>query len=124
LIVRALKFGAVGIANTALDVGLFSVLTLVAGIQAPAANVVSYSSGIALSFALNRAWTFRDRNRQRPWRRLALFATGNLVGLALSTAVVASLVRAWGPLPAKAVSLGFTFAWNYIFANFIVFKRS
>ena len=121
---RALKFGAVGIANTALDVGLFSVLTLVVGIQAPAANVVSYSSGIALSFALNRAWTFRDRNRQRPWQRLGLFATGNLVGLALSTAVVASLVRTWGPLPAKAVSVGFTFAWNYFFANFVVFKRS
>jgi putative flippase GtrA len=124
LIVRALKFGAVGIANTALDIGLFSVLTLSVGLQAPAANVVSYSSGIALSFVLNRAWTFRDRNRQRPWRRLVLFVTGNLVGLALSTAVVASLVRAWGPLPAKAVSVAFTFAWNYIFANFIVFKRS
>jgi putative flippase GtrA len=124
LIVRALKFGAVGIANTALDVGIFSVLTLAVGLQAPAANVVSYSAGIALSFALNRVWTFRDRNRQRPWSRLALFATGNLVGLALSTAVVASLVRAWGPLSAKAVSVGITFAWNYIFANFIVFKRS
>ncbi len=121
---RALKFGTVGIANTALDVGIFSVLTLAVGLQAPAANVVSYSAGIALSFALNRAWTFRDRNRQRPWSRLALFATGNLVGLALSTAVIASLVRAWGPLPAKALSVGITFAWNYIFSNLIVFKRS
>ena len=121
---RALKFGAVGIVNTALDVGLFSVLTLAVGIKATAPNVISYSTGKAMSFALNRAWTFRDRNRQRPWRRLGLFATGNLVGLALSTAVVASLVRAWGPLPAKAVSVGFTFAWNYVFANFIVFKPS
>jgi putative flippase GtrA len=120
--VRALKFGAVGAANTLLDLTLFSVLTLVFGSPAVAANVVSYSAGICLSFVLNRAWTFRDRRRRRAWSQLMLFSAGNLLGLALSTTVVALLVKAWGPLFAKAASLGVTFAWNYVFSNLIVFR--
>ena len=119
---RALKFGAVGIANTLLDVALFSLLTLLAGVPAVAANIASYSSGIGLSFALNRTWTFRDRQRRRTWIQLILFFAGNLLGLALSTTVVALLVKAWGPIFAKAASLAVTFAWNYLFSNLIVFR--
>lgn len=121
--VRALKFGAVGIANTALDVALFSLLTVAVGISAVAANVMSYSAGIGLSFVFNRAWTFHDRPRHRSWSRLALFAIGSIGGLVVSTLVVAGLVRIWGLLPAKAASLIATFAWNYLFANRLVFRR-
>jgi putative flippase GtrA len=120
--VRALKFGAVGIANTLLDVAIFSILTLLLRTPAVAANIVSYSAGIGLSFALNRTWTFGDRQRRRTWIQLALFFAGNLLGLALSTTVVAILVKAWGPIFAKAGSLAITFAWNYLFSNLIVFR--
>ncbi len=119
---RALKFGAVGIANTLLDVALFSILTLLVGIPAVSANIASYSAGIGLSFALNRTWTFRDRQRRRAWIQLILFFAGNLLGLALSTTVVALLVKAWGPIFAKAASLAVTFAWNYLFSNLVVFR--
>lgn len=119
---RALRFGAVGIANTAFDVAIFSVLTLLAGTPAVAANVVSYSAGIGSSFVLNRAWTFRDRQRRRSWTQLILFVAGNLAGLALSTTVVALLVGAWGPFFAKTASVGATFAWNYLFSNLVVFR--
>jgi putative flippase GtrA len=119
---RSLKFGAVGIANTGLDVAIFSVLTLIAGLPAVAANLVSYSAGIGLSFVLNRAWTFRDRHRRHPWTQLILFAAGNVAGLALSTLIVAALAGAWGPLSAKAASIAATFAWNYLFSNLVVFR--
>ena len=120
---RALKFGAVGIANTGLDVAIFSLLTLGAGLPAAAANVVSYSAGIGLSFALNRAWTFRDRHPKRAWPQLMLFIVGNLAALALSTTVVALLAGALGPLLAKAASIIATFAWNYAFSSLVVFRR-
>ena len=121
---RALKFGAVGIANTALDIALFSALTLAAHFPAVGANVISYSAGIGLSFAVNRAWTFRDHNQGRAWIQLTLFVVGNLTGLALSTAVIGLLARSAGPLLAKAVSVCATFAWNYAFSNLVVFQRS
>lgn len=119
---RALKFGAVGIANTGLDVALFAALTLLAGIPAPVANIASYSAGIGLSFVLNRAWTFRDRRGGRVPVQLTMFALGNFIALALSTATVALLAGHWGPLPAKAVSVLVTFAWNYVFATFVVWR--
>lgn len=120
---RALRFGAVGIANTGLDVAIFSFMTLVAGIPAVIANVASYSAGVGLSFVLNRTWTFRDRQRGRAWMQMLLFAAGNLTGLALSTLVVALLVGRWGPMPSKAASVCATFAWNYLFANLVVFRQ-
>jgi putative flippase GtrA len=119
---RALKFGAVGLANTALDVALYGLMTLVAGISPVIANLASYSAGIALSFVVNRAWTFRDRGRAHAGAKLLLFAAGSVAGLALSTAVVALLAARWGALPAKAASLCVTFCWNYLFANRIVFR--
>ena len=120
---RALKFGAVGVANTGLDIAVFSFLTLIAGVPAVTANLVSYSAGIGLSFMLNRSWTFRDRNQRHPWNRLILFAAGNLTGLALSTLIVATLVGSWGPLYAKAASVGATFLWSYLFSNHVVFRQ-
>jgi putative flippase GtrA len=117
------KFGVVGVANTAVDFAIFSALTLGAGIAPAVANVVSYSCGIGLSFWINGSWTFRDRGARRPATQLPMFVAANLAGLAISTAVVALLVKDYGPLPAKIVSVGVAFIWNFVFANFIVFRK-
>jgi len=119
---RALKFGLVGVANTAADFTIFALLTLFGQLAAASANLVSYSCGIGLSFWLNRTWTFRDRNPDRPLSRLAAFILGSLVGLILSTAVVAWLAPHFGPVPAKLASIGASFSWNYLFSNFLVFR--
>ncbi|HVO46569.1 MAG TPA: GtrA family protein [Steroidobacteraceae bacterium] len=119
---RALKFGLVGVANTATDFTIFALLTLVGQFAAASANLLSYSCGIGLSFWLNRTWTFRDRSGDRPLSRLTAFVLGSLVGLILSTAVVAWLAPHFGPVPAKLASIGASFSWNYLFSNFLVFR--
>jgi putative flippase GtrA len=118
-----IKFGVVGVANTVLDLALFSALTFGAHFPAPLANLVSYSSGIALSFWMNRSWTFRDRAARATSRQLAIFVMGNLVGLTISTTVIALLLKYIGPLAAKIVSVAASFLWNFIFANRIVFRK-
>ncbi|HEY6482910.1 MAG TPA: GtrA family protein [Steroidobacteraceae bacterium] len=120
---RALRFGVVGVVNTAVDFSIYSALTLAAGVLPAIANILSYSCGIGVSFWLNRAWTFRDRNTGHLSTQLLLFLGGNLVGLALSTLVVAWLARDWGPLPAKVASIGASFAWNFAFSNLVVFGK-
>ena len=47
---RALKFGVVGLATTTIDFAIFTALTLGVHVAPPLANMVSYYSGIALSF--------------------------------------------------------------------------
>jgi putative flippase GtrA len=120
---RALKFGVVGLVTTTLDFAIFTALTLGVHVAPPLANMVSYSSGIALSFWSNRSWTFRDRTAGRSSTQLAMFTTGSLVGLAFSTITVALLAPQYGPLLAKVAAIGVTFCWNYLFSNLVVFRK-
>lgn len=58
--VQILRFGLVGVANTMVGLGTIWMLIWAAGWADPAANLMGYVVGLACSFLLNRAWTFRD----------------------------------------------------------------
>ena len=60
LLRQSLRFAAVGLLNTA--IGLATIYAVMFFFQAgPAiANAVGYAIGLAVSFALNRVWTFRS----------------------------------------------------------------
>ena len=80
------RFAVVGVANTAASYLAFrGALALLRGYPgAPGgAQVAAYAAGVACSFALNRAWTFRSRAPRGP--ELARFVASQLAMLALST---------------------------------------
>jgi len=123
---QALRFGIVGLLNTALDLALYFVLTRWVGMFAAlpvAAKVVSYSAGLLNSFFLNRSWTFHSQARvQHALPRFVLF---NLVGL---------LLNAWGmsiglhtlALPevlTLALATATSLAWNFFASKYLVFSR-
>lgn len=58
---QALRFGAVGILNTAIGFTLI-VLAMWAGAAPLPANAIGYAGGLIVSFILNRAWTFGRRS--------------------------------------------------------------
>ena len=60
LIVQALRFGLVGLANTA--IGLIAIYSAIFFFDAGpvAANAFGYALGMGVSFLLNRIWTFSD----------------------------------------------------------------
>jgi putative flippase GtrA len=60
LIWQSLRFGAVGLVNTA--IGLTAIYAVIYFLNAtPAiANAIGYVLGLAVSFALNRFWTFEN----------------------------------------------------------------
>jgi putative flippase GtrA len=60
------KFVAVGVANTAIGLACIFAAKALLGWGDLAANVGGYGVGLTTSFALNRAWTFRDRGRISP----------------------------------------------------------
>jgi putative flippase GtrA len=61
LIRQATRFGMVGLVNT--GVGLLAIYAVLyfAGTGPMVANTVGYAIGLALSFLLNRVWTFEHR---------------------------------------------------------------
>lgn len=113
-----LRFATVGAITTLLDVALFS--ALVAAAAPPAtANLVSYSCGIAVSYLLNRSWTFRVRHSHA---QALKFCAATLTGLLISTALVAALATLMPPTLAKILSVPAVFAWNYLTARLWVFR--
>lgn len=121
----AIRFALVGAANTVLDYAVFAILMTAAGTPVLLANAAGYGTGMVSSFLLNRSWTFRVRRDAAPLLRyLPRFAAFNLVGLGLSTLVVALLVPAVPPLAAKIAATGVTFAWNYWSSRRFVFTAS
>ncbi len=83
------RFTMVGAVNTALTLAIFNVL-IAAGMRAAFANAVGYGVGIINSFAMNRRWTFADRRHLPIARTLPRFVAVNLIGLALTTGLVAA----------------------------------
>ncbi|MBU2531150.1 MAG: GtrA family protein [Alphaproteobacteria bacterium] len=118
-----LRFASVGGLTTAMDFALFSLLVHVLATPLIAANVISYSSGIATSFFLNRIWTFGlRRNSQGMVRHAVRFLFSNLGGIVLSTALVAILAQFVSPLIAKCLSIPLVFVWNFYLARYWVFR--
>lgn len=55
---QALRFGSVGVLNTAIGYTLI-MLAMWAGAAPLPANAIGYAGGLIVSFMLNRTWTFR-----------------------------------------------------------------
>jgi putative flippase GtrA len=125
LVQQAVKFGAVGVLNTLVDLGLYFVLTRWLGLAGlpVLAKSISYGAGIFNSFVWNRTWTFRSR--ASAWKTLLPFLLVNLVGLGMNTGAMQLGLN--GLRLPELVSLGmataFTLAWNFILSKFIVFRK-
>lgn len=78
-----------GGSSVALDLGIYSTLVWL-GTWYQLANIVGYAMGTLLSFALNRAFTFKVYDRA--WLRLAIFFSVALTGYLASTALLWWLV--------------------------------
>lgn len=123
------RFGLVGVANTTVDLVLFTVLSL-AGVPLVVANLASTSAGMALSFVLNRRFTFRAGSGS-PLRQVLLFLLVNvvvlwvvqpLVILAVSAALAGVLPVAAGLVTGKAVALVAGVGCNYLLYSRFVFR--
>src|SRR6266567_1973182 len=82
------KFALVGVLNTGVDVAIFFLLTWL-GIPYVAAQVVSYSSGAANSYLLNKVWTFRSCGLS--YAEIVRFVVVNLASLGISVVILSLL---------------------------------
>jgi putative flippase GtrA len=99
------RFGVVGTVGFVVDTGvLYGMLALGAGLYG--GRAISYIAAATVTWALNRAWTFRHRAGGAPaHRQWAAFVVVNLGGFALNYGTYAALV-AFVPLVAAHPVLG------------------
>lgn len=117
-------FAAVGVLNTIVDVGIFAFLTKTLSIWLVPANIVSFLSGAATSYLLNRNLTFARTRSQTSGSELWRFALVTLLVVVVSTVTVALLSKAVDPLIAKCISVGVTFAIGFVLQKTFVFRPS
>ena len=129
---QLIRFGLIGVINTALDFGLLFMLKSI-GLMATTANIFSTSIAFVFSFFANKKYTFRSSGTNIV-REMILFVAVTLFGLwVLQTGVIwlvlphlSKLLRSseMGLLVTKLIATAVSMTWNYILYDKLVFKKS
>lgn len=83
------KFGTVGALAFIVDVSLFNIALHVAPHKPLTAKVISTVVAATMAFFLNRAWSFRHRQRSSVRREYTLFFVLNAIGLVIALGCLA-----------------------------------
>lgn len=134
---QVLRFGAVGVFNTVLDVGLYITLRH-AGLDILPANIISTSAALCMSYLLNFRYTFRSTHSGS---RLVWFFAITCFGLWVLQPLVITLVIAidsyipvltaiqdvtgnrsvaFNAVP-KLAATAVTLIWNYTWYSYKIF---
>ena len=120
---RMAKFALVGVANTAVDFAVFSLLFFWLDWNLILANSLAFCAGVINSFVLNSIWTFRgEQGRRAPLANLNRYFLVSLVGLGISNLVVWLLAAPLTPIGAKLVAVLGSYTWNYAASRRFVFS--
>jgi putative flippase GtrA len=127
-----LRFGIVGVANTALD---FIILFLLVGLgldKIPA-NYISTSIAFIFSFFVNKSFTFKSKGGNIP-KQFLVFLGITMVGLWIIQPLIILGVGAllagtgWSEgvilFAAKIVATVGSMIWNYLLYSRLVFKKT
>jgi putative flippase GtrA len=125
LVLKAASFGLVGIVNSAVDFGVFSIAYYYLALPIVAANTLAWIVAVTGSYVMNSTITFAAESG----RRLALkayfaFALSQVAGFFANTGTVWCLVElahipAWA---AKVAAIAVSFAVNFSLSHLVVFK--
>ncbi|MCW8086048.1 GtrA family protein [Sabulicella glaciei] len=126
MIGQFLRFGVVGGVGFLVDAGVL-MAALALGMDKYSGRALSYLAAVSTTFALNRAWTFRDRKGAggRVATQWGRFAVLNLVGFTANYGTYALLVGLAGvhPLPAVAAGSLAGMGFNFFLSRRYVFRE-
>lgn len=116
-------YGIIGSFTSALDFAVFTLLSKYIGIHYIIANCISVLVGITTSFALNRSYNFRVKDKTG--KRFLIFLTVGLCGLLLSNVIlyVGIDMLSGDELIVKLASIVLVVGFQFILNKFITFKE-
>lgn len=129
---QKIRYGLVGIANTALDFGLLFIFVNAFGIDKIVANYFSTGIAMIFSFYANRHYAFKH-HEGRQQTQFVLFIVVTVIGMwVIQPLVIWSVTNAVDSFIAnhslqlfiaKVIATGASLVWNYIFYSRLVFKK-
>lgn len=120
LLMKFLKFGAVGFSGLFVDFGLTYLFKEWLGIQKYVANAIGFMTAATSNYILNRIWTFQSENPNVAFE-YSEFVVIALIGLAINTLILWVLVSRWqlNFYLSKVFAIAVVTVWNF-FANLLV----
>ena len=121
---RFQKFLIVGSIGLIINQGLLFVFRHLFDIPLAIASPVAIAVSMAVTFALNEAWTWHDRGRGKIVHRLMLYCPINTVGLLINYGILRYLVNehAWHYLVANLFGAGCAAVWNFCLNHMITWR--
>ena len=121
---RFQKFLVVGGIGLGVNQGILFALVGLAGVAVALASPVAILASMAVTFALNERWTWRDRARGRLAQRALLYGTVNSGGLLINWALLVSLERAGlNYLVANVIGAGVAAVWNFSLNHALTWRQ-
>ncbi len=119
-----IKFGIVGLGNTVIDFGIFTLGTRLLHLQYLLANTLSWICAVFFSFSLNKYWTFRSLDATAIHRQYFKFFIVSLISLLISLALLSYLIGQLGmqDLVAKGATIVVVMFWNFFMNKFWTFS--
>jgi putative flippase GtrA len=123
-VVKAVSFALIGLFNTVLDFGIFSVGYYFLGLPIIAANVLSWTVAVSSSYVLNSMITFSvESRRELSVRTYVTFVVAQLAGFFANTTTILVASHFMPVLFGKLLATGVSFMVNFSLSHFFVFKR-
>jgi putative flippase GtrA len=121
------KFLVAGLLTVVVDYGTFSAAFVVLHLDLRVATVASYTSGVVVSFLLNKIWVFDSRGNSGTQDMRQLLLYGLLLGLNIlfTYCFIVGMEDLWGidPRLSKLISIGIVAASNYVLYRRVVFAE-
>lgn len=118
------RFASVGVVNTLVGLSVIWAAKALLGLGDVPANLLGYSAGLAIGFALNGAWTFGYRGPRGPALLRFLAVTAVAYGMNLLVVIAAIEVLGLNGYLAQALGIPPYAAVSYLGSKYVAFAPS
>ena len=124
ILLKAMSFALVGVVNSAVDFGVFTLAYFYLELSIVAANVLSWCVAVSGSYVMNSLTTFaHESGRGLRARAYVGFALSQVAGLVANTTTVVVAKNFMPVLVGKVLAIGVSFLVNFTLSHFIVFRK-
>ena len=121
---KAISFAIVGLVNSAVDLGVFSLAYYHFERPIILANVIAWSVAVSGSYVMNTLTTFaRESGRKLSLAAYFGFALSQVAGLVANTTTVFVASYFMPVLAGKVLAIAASFLVNFSLSHFVVFRK-
>jgi putative flippase GtrA len=120
---KMVSFGIIGVGNTVIDLGVFTVAFKVLALSLVPANIMAWIVAVSCSYVMNTMITFRaESGRQLRWKDYFNFVASGILGVIATTTTLVVLSHFIPVYAAKLASILAGFVVNFAMTHFVVFR--